>query len=131
MTATGVQWPDLASYLPALGGGGVAGVWIIAWLKRWIVSPREVEQAETERDEWKDLYMREREAHERTRDALRLASERGESTAEALQLVAGVMNAVRMQAGHEDHLLETQSARPAARRTKTSEGGDKQVHPSS
>lgn len=128
----GVQWTDIESYLPILGGGGVAGVWVVAWLKRWIVSPREVEQAESERDEWKQLYMQEREAHERTRDALRLSSERGESTAEALQLVAGVMNALRLQAGHED-LPEASTRDPNAssRRDRKSLGGDRAIRASS
>jgi hypothetical protein len=74
-------------------------MWIASYLFGWTVTGKEAEHITDERDQWRNLYLKECEAHERTREALRLASERGESTTEALQLVAGVMNAVRAQAG--------------------------------
>jgi len=114
MGATGISWSDIEAYIPILTNGGVAGIWIVCWLKGLIVSPRE-------RDDWKDLYNQEREAHERTREALRLASERGESTTEALHLVAGVMNAVRTQ-GSQNVLPEATRARSVRRGKSSSDG---------
>lgn len=129
MTAAGIPWADITAYIPVLTGSGVAGIWVACWLKGWIVSSREVERADESAAEWKSLYLQERDAHERTREALRLASERGESTAEALQLVAGVMNAVRVQAGHED-LPEAPRAK-GIRGNRHGSEGDKRVHPAS
>lgn len=128
MTA-GVSWSDLASYLTILGNAGVAGVWVFAWLKRWIVSHHELERADSERDQWHHLYMEEREAHERTRDALRIASERGEASAEALQFVANVMNTLRAQ-GIRDEISEAHDAQRGAKRgAGEGQGAHQQIAP--
>lgn len=123
MSAAGISWSDFTSYVPFLTDGGVAGVWIVCWLKGWIVSSHELNRTTEECNEWRSLCMKEREAHERTREALHLANQRGESTTEALQLVAGVMNAVRTQAGHEalpeaSHTQHDGGNREGARRNR-------------
>jgi hypothetical protein len=87
--------------LPYFGNAGFAGLWLASHLFGWIVTSKEADRIESERDQWKDLYLKECEAHERTRDALRLASSRGDATVDALQLVAGAINAVRAQADRE------------------------------
>jgi hypothetical protein len=124
MAAGGVSWSDI---LPILSNAGVAGAWVLCWLKGWVVSDRELKRADAERDEWKKLYTTEREAHEKTREALHVASERGESTTEALQLVASVMTAVRAQADH-NALPEAQSARGSG--AKAGSRGNRQIHSS-
>ena len=124
MAAGGVSWGDI---LPILSNAGVAGAWVLCWLKGWVVSDRELKRADAERNEWKELYFTEREAHEKTREALHVANERGESTTEAIQLVANVMTAVRAQADH-NALPEAQNARGSG--AKTSSRGNRAVRPS-
>lgn len=125
MTAGGVSWGDI---LPILSNAGVAGAWVLCWLKGWVVSDRELKRADTERDAWKKLYFEEHEAHEKTREAYRIANERSESSTEAVQLVAGVMTAMRAQADHEA-LPEAHSARGSG--AKTSSRSNRPIRPPS
>lgn len=115
------SWEALVPYL---ANAGVAGIWIFGYLRGWVVTSREVEQVGTERDQWHDLYLKECEAHDRTREALRLASSRGDATVDALQLMTGVINAVRMQAGHES-IQET--PQPHRKRNPGGEEGHREI----
>lgn len=110
--------------LPYLSNVGVAGIWLFSYLRGWIITEREADHTEAERDQWHDLYLKECEAHERTREALRLASSRGDATVDALQLMTGVINAVRVQAGHEDLREAPRSRRE---RDQSSDGGNREV----
>ena len=92
---TAFSWSDLVSYVPVLLNGGVAGVWIVCWLKGWIVSPREVEHSDKAAAEWKALYLTECEAHARTREAYQTAGVRAQAAVDASQLLAGALAAVQ------------------------------------
>ena len=82
-----------------LTNGGVAGIWIVAWLRGWIRSPAESESAQKECRQWRAMYLEEREAHERTREAFREAGMRAQAAVDTSQLLAGALAAVR--AAHE------------------------------
>jgi hypothetical protein len=92
---TSFSWSDLLSYVPILLNGGVAGIWIVCWLKGWVASPREITAAERSAAEWKALYLAECEAHSRTREAYQTAGQRAQAAVDMSQLVAGALTAVQ------------------------------------
>lgn len=94
-SATGIQWSDFISYVPLMLNAGAIGLWLLAFMRRWIVLPHEVEAIEGERDGWKDLYLKECEAHERTRMAMQQAGQRADAAVEASRIVAGAIVAVQ------------------------------------
>ncbi len=53
---------------------GVPGVVVVLLLLGWLIPKGAHEQMKIDRDQWKDAYEREREAHAATRDALADAS---------------------------------------------------------
>ena len=77
-------WNDLINYIPTVVmGAGMGGLWILAYLKDWIVSAKtheskckEVDARTAERDAWQKRYLDEVAAHQRTREAPRRAPSR-------------------------------------------------------
>jgi hypothetical protein len=108
--APGVDWGDLISYIPTLiTGAGVAGLWVLAFLRKWVVSGASHEETCQERDQWRDLYLKEQEAHSRTRESLLAANQRGDAAVESGRMVVSIMEAIRTQAGqhpNEIHSVE-------------------------
>ena len=70
-----MERPD--DYIPTVVmGTGMGGLWILAYLKDWIVSAKtheskckEVDARTAERDAWQERYLDEVAAHQRTREA--------------------------------------------------------------
>lgn len=98
---------DIANYGALIMNAGAVGLWLFAFLRRWIVLPSEVASAEKERDEWKRMFREERQAHDRTRDGLQAALQRTESGVEASRMIATAIAAVQgrdvppsLQEGH-------------------------------
>lgn len=88
------SWSDFTSYVPLLTDGGVAGIWIIAYLRGWIASPSEVRRAEEEKERWRELFVTEQRAHEQTRHALADASSRAEAAIESSRMIASAIAGV-------------------------------------
>lgn len=55
-----------------------------------------------EKDEWKSLYEKERDAHQATRDALVLASQRSDAGVEAAKVTSSLIDALREQGKRRD-----------------------------
>lgn len=77
---------------------GLGGVGLIAFFYRWIVPGSSLEDMKKERDEWKALYDKEREAHQATRDAFAAASQRSDAGVEAARGYAALVRALREDA---------------------------------
>lgn len=125
--SSGIDWGSVISYIPTLiPGAGVAGFWVVSYLKGWQV-PRashqetcdERDRALADRDEWKQLYLEEREAHLHTRDAMIAANQRGDAAMESGRVVASVMEAFRAQA---ESAHEARVAAPPRRRRDSGSG---------
>lgn len=103
--ASAVDWNSLISYIPTLvTGAGMAGLWVLANLRGWQVSAgshaetcQERDRALADRDSWRDLYLKEHEAHQHTREALSAASQRGDAGVESARMVVSLMEALRAQ----------------------------------
>jgi hypothetical protein len=78
---------------------GLGGIGLIAFFQRWIVPGSTLEDMRKEREEWKALYDKEREAHQATRDAFAAASARSEAGVEAARGYAALMRALRDDVG--------------------------------
>jgi hypothetical protein len=74
---------------------GLGGIGLIAFYQRWIVPGGTLTDMKDERDEWKALYEREREAHQATRDAFAAASQRGDAGVEAAKATVALIDALR------------------------------------
>jgi hypothetical protein len=74
---------------------GIGGVGLLAFWNRWIVPGATLDDVKGERDEWKVLYEREREAHQATRDAFQAASQRGDAGVEAAKVTVALIEALR------------------------------------
>jgi len=74
---------------------GLGGVGLLAFFNRWIVPGSSLEEMKEERDEWKKLYEKEREAHQATRDAFAAASQRSDAGVEAARGYAALIRALR------------------------------------
>jgi hypothetical protein len=49
---------QLLSYISSASGPAILAMVIIAWLKGWIVTRREFDEASKQRDEWKEIALR-------------------------------------------------------------------------
>lgn len=81
---------------------GLGGIGLLAFYQRWIVPgaalddvKAEMANVKAERDEWKALYEREREAHQATREGLIAASQRGDAGVEAAKVTISLVEALR------------------------------------
>jgi hypothetical protein len=74
---------------------GIAGIGLLAFWNRWIVPGSTLVDAQKERDEWKLLYEKEREAHQATREALAAASQRSDAGVEAAKVTVALIDALR------------------------------------
>jgi hypothetical protein len=76
--ADSATWNDLFNYIPTIVmNTGIGGLWILAYLKDWIVSAKayeskckEVDARTAQLDMWVKRYFDEVAAHDRTRKAL-------------------------------------------------------------
>lgn len=78
---------------------GLGGIAIVGFWQRWIVPGSAYTDMRDERDEWKALYEKEREAHQATRDALILSSQRSDAGVEAARLALPLIEVIREQGG--------------------------------
>lgn len=74
---------------------GLGGVGLLAFFNRWIVPGSSLEDMRSERDEWKSLYEKEREAHQATRDAFTAASQRADAGVESARVAVALVDALR------------------------------------
>jgi len=121
-----VTWNDLVSYIPTIVmGTGIGGVWILAYLKDWIVSAKtheskcmEVDARTAERDTWQKRYLDEVAAHQRTREALMTSSQQVGVAVDPARVVISVIEALHQQAVHHDPRLSARVRRPGRRLTR-------------
>lgn len=103
-------WNDLINYIPTvLMNAGIGGLWILAYLKDWIVSAKtheskckEVAARTAERDTWQKCYLEEVAAHQRTREALMTSTQQASVAADPARVVASVIEAMHQLAAHHD-----------------------------
>jgi len=94
--ATGtVALSDLSFWYNLIAIAGVAGLWVVAFLFDWIVSRKIYEKALADAEAWKQLYEHERAAHQDTRQALMLASQRADAGVEAASVVKVMIDGLR------------------------------------
>lgn len=74
---------------------GLGGIGLLAFWNRWIVPGSSVDDMKKERDEWKALYEKEKEAHDATRQAYIAASARSDAGVEAARGYAALIRALR------------------------------------
>jgi len=91
----GLSFGDFTPFVNVIIGTGFAGFVAVAFALDWIVSRGKHREVKDERDEWKALYLKEQESHQKTRDALTLASQRAEAGVEAAQVTKLLVDALR------------------------------------
>jgi hypothetical protein len=74
---------------------GLGGIGLLAFFFRWIVPGSVLDDARTERDEWKALYEEERKAHQATKDAYAAASQRSDAGVEAARVAVALVDAFK------------------------------------
>lgn len=74
---------------------GLGGIGLLAFFYRWIVPGAALDDMKKERDEYKALFEKEREAHQATRDAFAAASQRSDAGVEAARGYAALFRALR------------------------------------
>ncbi len=103
-------WNDLINYIPTVVmGTGMGGLWILAYLKDWIVSAKtheskckEVDARTAERDAWQERYLDEVAAHQRTREAAMTSTQQASVAADPARVAVSVIEALRQLAAHHD-----------------------------
>ncbi len=103
-------WNDLVNYIPTIVmGTAMGGLWILAYLKDWIVSAKtheskckEVDARTAERDAWQKRYLDEVTAHQRTREALMTSAQQAIVATDPARMVISVIEALHQQAVHHD-----------------------------
>lgn len=97
------SWADVFTYLPTLiMTAGAAGVWLTAYLKGWIISKSSHEEKVAECEGWKQLYLQERGAHEKTREALLTSAQQATASTDTSKLVVALVEAMHQKALHHD-----------------------------
>ena len=97
--ASAATWNDLINYIPTLvTSAGIGGLWLLAYLKDWIIQPKVHKEVCDDRDQWKKLYLEEAAAHRVTRDALVTASQRQDAATDTSRLAVSFMQALHQQA---------------------------------
>ena len=86
---------DLSFWYDMLTIAGVAGLWVVAFLFDWIVTRKVYEKSVADGLAWKALYEGERDAHQDTRNALALASQRAEAGVEAARVTKALIDGLR------------------------------------
>jgi hypothetical protein len=79
---------QLVSTLITWGPGGVVLALIIFGV---LDTKRPREMAEADRDSWKEAFVKEQDAHQKTREALARAEERSEAATEAASTTAALL----------------------------------------
>lgn len=74
---------------------GLGGIGLIAFWNRWIVPGAALTDMKEERDGWKEMYEKERLAHEATRQAWAAASQRSDAGVEAGKVTLALIDALR------------------------------------
>lgn len=97
-------WSDFLTPAYDVVTSGLGGIAILAFWQRWIVPGAAYNDIKTERDEWKQLYEKEREAHQATREAFTAASQRSDAGFEAAKVTTALIDALREEGRrHGDH----------------------------
>ena len=80
--------PDILSILVTWGPGGV----ILVLVLTGVLEPKKISSIiSADRDSWKEAFVKEQEAHQKTRDALAKAEERAEASLAAAQTTADLL----------------------------------------
>lgn len=87
--ATAADPPDL---ITSILQWGVPGVVVVLLLLGWLVPKGAHEQMIADRDDWRDAYQKEREAHGATRDALAEASRAAAAAVETARTTTGLLS---------------------------------------
>src|SRR5579862_3676788 len=77
---------ELASAISAIARWGPLGFLALSLMFGLLVAPWVYKAKEKESDSWKQLYLDEREAHQRTRDAYQLQGERMQVAVESARI---------------------------------------------
>jgi hypothetical protein len=86
--SSGVSESEILSTLVTWGPGGV----FLALILFGVVEPkRAVTTATSDRDRWQEAFVKEQEAHQKTREALAKAEERAEASTEAAKTTAALL----------------------------------------
>lgn len=82
---------------------GLGGVGLLAFGYRWIVPGASLDDVKSERDQWRGLYEREREAHQATITAFTASSQRSDAGVEAAKVTIALVEALKgSQSGTKD-----------------------------
>lgn len=86
--SSGVSEAQILSTIVTWGPGGV----FLALVLLGVVEPkRAVTTANADRDRWQEAFVKEQEAHQKTREALAKAEERAEASTEAARTTAALL----------------------------------------
>src|ERR1700684_191405 len=110
---------ELANSIPtAVRGTGMGGLWILAYLKDWIVSAKtheskckEVDARTAERDMWQQHYLDEVAAHQRTRETSMTSTQQASIATDPARVAVSVIEPLHQLAANHD-----QPGRAGARR---------------
>ena len=116
-------WNDLINYIPTVVmGTGMGGLWILAYLKDWIVSAKtheskckEVDARTEERDAWQKRYLDEVAAHQHTRETLITSTQQASVATDPARVAVSVIEALHQLAAHHDQPGRTGVRRPGRR----------------
>ena len=87
--ATSDSPPDL---IAAILQWGVSGVVVALLLLGWLVPKGSHQEMKSDRDEWRNAYEKEREAHQATRDALAEASKAASAAVETARTATALLS---------------------------------------
>lgn len=90
-----VALSDLSFWYNLIAAAGVAGLWVVAFMFDWIVSKKVYEKSVADGESWRQLYEHERSAHQDTRQALMLASQRADAGVEAARVAQVMIEGLR------------------------------------
>jgi len=77
---------------------GVLGIMVILLLLGLLIPRPTLEDVKADRDEWRDAYQTEAQAHRATREALAAANERADAAVETARAANSLLGAL----GHKD-----------------------------
>lgn len=93
-------WSDYLQPAYEAVTSGLGGLGLLAFWQRWIVPGSAYADMKNERDQWKSMYEKEREAHQATRDAFIASSQRSDAGVEAARVTVQLIDALRQD--HKD-----------------------------
>jgi hypothetical protein len=101
-------WNDLINYIPSvIMNAGMSGLWILAYLKDWIVSAKtyerkckEADARTAERDAWQNRYFDAVAAHRRTLEGLLTSTQQASRDTDSARMSSIIEVLHQMRARH-------------------------------